>query len=478
MMSISVVEPGFQHIQREIDLRRKNRQMDLTPRLREYIVINVFQNLTIDTKNIKLGTFTAISKIIHAKRDAVVGVWRGYLDTREKLFSDKVQNKQKGKCGAARMHNTTLEDFLKIPLPKRKKMEHIAAALGVSHDTVRRRLPTLGVKRHFSSLKPSLNLKQKLARVQFIKKQLKNVSRSRRVQKFDSMYDVIHIDEKWFNMKEITTNYYLHPSESLPHETTQHKSHIEKVMFLAAVARPQPDKGFDGKIMLHPFITREPAKRSSKNRPAGTIVTQPITVNMDETRKVLTEILLPAIKAKFPQRQNVLRRKPILIKIQQDNARPHLSADDIVFVTAAAKNAGLDIRLVNQPAQSPDMNILDLGICAAVAAAKKKSSPKTIDYLVGVVEIAFAELDPEKINKCFLSLQQCMIETLKVNGGNDYKQPHMGKGHLARIQALPVSLQVPTTLLKNAEWEANRALLSTQSRTSSRNRAANRKYTL
>jgi len=49
--------------------------------------------------------------------------------------------------------------------------------------------------------------------------------------------------------------------------------------------------------------------------------------------------------------------KPIFI--QQDNAPSHLKLDDPVFCEAA-KQDGFDIRLICQPPNSPDFNILDL----------------------------------------------------------------------------------------------------------------------
>lgn len=46
--------------------------------------------------------------------------------------------------------------------------------------------------------------------------------------------------------------------------------------------------------------------------------------------------------------------------MQQDNARPHNVNDDPELIAACTAD-GWDIRLVNQPPNSPDTNILDLG---------------------------------------------------------------------------------------------------------------------
>jgi hypothetical protein len=64
--------------------------------------------------------------------------------------------------------------------------------------------------------------------------------------------------------------------------------------------------------------------------------------------------VLPAIRAKWP-REDV--DKPIFI--QQDNAPTHLPMNDPAFCEAA-KQDGFDIRLICQPPNSLDFNILDL----------------------------------------------------------------------------------------------------------------------
>ena len=59
---------------------------------------------------------------------------------------------------------------------------------------------------------------------------------------------------------------------------------------------------FDGKLGIWPFVYQEAAKRSSKNRPRGTIVTKNIeSVNKTEYVKALVEKIIPAIKQKWPK---------------------------------------------------------------------------------------------------------------------------------------------------------------------------------
>ncbi|KAE8952776.1 hypothetical protein PF002_g33140, partial [Phytophthora fragariae] len=49
-----------------------------------------------------------------------------------------------------------------------------------------------------------------------------------RKPRFVDMYDVVHIDEKWFNMYKGSTHYYMSPTENLPHHTCANKKYIGK----------------------------------------------------------------------------------------------------------------------------------------------------------------------------------------------------------------------------------------------------------
>lgn len=124
------------------------------------------------------------------------------------------------------------------------------------------------------------------------------------VFQFDSMESRVHIDEKWFNMYKGQNKFYLLRDEVAPRRSCVNKRFIAKVMFLVAVARPRHDyqrrKLFDGKLGLWPFIKMVPAKRSSKYRSAGTIVTTPVDVDMNAYREMLLKNVIPSIKRRWP----------------------------------------------------------------------------------------------------------------------------------------------------------------------------------
>jgi len=168
------------------------------------------------------------------------------------------------------------------------------------------------------------------------------------------------------------------------------------------------------------------------------------SVTRDTIRKFLIEKVLPAIKEKWPAEE---RGRPIFI--QQDNAKTHIAVDDPDFCRDAQAD-GWDIRLMCQPPNSPDLNVLDLGFFAALQALFEKSSPSNIQEIESNVIKAYLEYPVDRSNRVFLTLQGCMIEIMRAKGGQHYAIPHMKKGTLERIHQLPVRLQVDKEIYQDA----------------------------
>ncbi|KAH7838080.1 hypothetical protein Vadar_021766 [Vaccinium darrowii] len=138
------------------------------------------------------------------------------------------------------------------------------------------------------------------------------------------------------------------------------------------------------------------------------------------------------------------------IYIEQDNAKPHIIGFNDEFLEAANQE-GFDIRLSFQRLNSPDMNDLDLGFFRAIQSLQYQHAPKNIDELVHAVEKSFEEWLPKSLNRVFLTLQASIIEVMKVDGGNNYNLPHMGKLHIMREDdTLPSQLECPRAIVENA----------------------------
>uniref|UniRef100_A0A8I7B310 Transposase n=1 Tax=Hordeum vulgare subsp. vulgare TaxID=112509 RepID=A0A8I7B310_HORVV len=265
--------------------------------------------------------------------------------------------------------------------------------------------------------------------------------------KFNTMHNIVHIDEKWFYMTK-NRNYYLLDEEEEPTRTIQSGASIGKVMFLTVVVQPKWDSEgnvtFSGKIGILPFVKEVPAQRKSDNRPRGTMETKSMKVNRKVMREFMIDNLLSAIQSAWPE--NDVGKT---IFIQQDNAKPHILPNDPKNL-AAVESIVLDIRLIQQPANSLDLNGLDLGFFSSLQSLTDCVSPRTFqDLIQGVLE-EFENYEVYKLNRVFLSLQACMIENLNHAGGNGYKIPHVNKERLESLGVLPLRLACPQEVYANA----------------------------
>ena len=266
--------------------------------------------------------------------------------------------------------------------------------------------------------------------------------------KIHPMYDFIHLDEKWFYITLVDRKYYLCLDEDVPHRIVQHKSHIQKLMFLAAVARPRfsviPSEVFDGKIGIWGFFELTPAKRSSKNRAAGTMEVKCVNVTKARYREMLISDLLPAIREKWPTGNQYP------IKLQHDNSRAHISHNDPIFMAESMRD-GYVITIEPQSPNSPDTNTLDLGLFRAIQSKQHENTANSMEQLHDHILSAFWNMNPYYLEKVFLSLQFCMVEILKCKGNNEYKLPHMGKDKFFKQhKKLPESLVIPFDVYQQA----------------------------
>ncbi|GJX37032.1 transposase, Tc1-like protein [Tanacetum coccineum] len=335
-------------------------------------------------------------------------------------------------------------EVLNIPLRQRTNIRSLAKSLNVSKSTMHRRIKEGALRPHTNAIKPVLTNENKKTRLEFCLSMI-NPPLSIANPTFQDMFNVIHIDEKWFYMSKPSKRYYLVPGEEEPLRTCKSKTFLTKVMFLAAVARPRFDTSgneiFSGKIGIFPLTTLEPAKRSSKNRVAGTLEIKPIlSVTKDVTRSWLIQKVLPAIRARWPQGH----MGPIYI--QQDNAKPHIGVDDAEFLQEASRD-GFDIRIRFQPPNSPDLNVLDLGFFRAIQSLQEQEVLGNINELVRAVETSFDRMSSHELNNVFLTLQMCMKEIMKVQGGNNYQTPHIGKARLERQGMLPLQISCDANLI-------------------------------
>ncbi|KAI5440536.1 hypothetical protein KIW84_010139 [Lathyrus oleraceus] len=295
--------------------------------------------------------------------DVIYRIWRQINETGDACH-------KKTKYYGRKRVEIDFEKIRDISLPKRITFRSLAKALGIRSKSILEKYVSEGVlRKHPSTLKPHMkddNMKQRL---RFCLSMLEETSIPHDPI-FKSMYNIVHIDEKWFYMSKNSTNYYLLANEDDPYRTCRNKNYIQKVMFLVAVARPKFDDEdnvtFTGKIGVFPLVDKVPARRSSVNRSAGTLETKPIT------------------------------------SITKD-------VNDEEFRVAASEG-GFDIRLTCQPPNSPDLNFLDLDFFSAIQSLQQKEVVNSVDELIQVVENAYESFDIKSQTRFFLHFNRVWLK--------------------------------------------------------------------
>lgn len=181
--------------------------------------------------------------------------------------------------------------------------------------------------------------------------------------------------------------------------------------------------------------------------------TKSINVDKATYRRFLLQKAVPAIRAKWPAMD---RRCTVFI--QTDNASAHTEGsksrpkpEDAQFAKdweelCLDARERVQIKMREQAPNSPDHNTNDLGFFNSLQSDAWALTPATtIDGLVSNVEQAFAQYDPGKLNRIWLTHGAVLNETIHCNGGNDYKLPHMYKDGKAKRNSLPKAIALSET---------------------------------
>ncbi|XP_021729832.1 uncharacterized protein LOC110696804 [Chenopodium quinoa] len=290
------------------------------------------------------------------------------------------------------------------------------AALHMSSSVIHRLKKKGRLRTHTSTNHPSLTDNHKIARLKWVLSYVHPVP-SVGNPNFRDMKHTIHIDEKWFYLNPETRTFYLLPNEDNPYRAQQSRRFKLKAMFM-------------GMFGLFPFVKYDIAKKTSKNRAKGTLETKVVqSVNKDAIRDMLLNHVIPAIHEKWPP------HLPKDILIQWDNAKPHQVPKDTEF-TEACHAYGFNIEFVYQPAQSLDLNVLDLGVFRVIQSIQYQSFPKSLDELLERVKEAWEGFDPIVNKYTWITLQSFMLEILERKGNKKFVPPHVKKRHLDSLGQL------------------------------------------
>ena len=134
------------------------------------------------------------------------------------------------------------------------------------------------------------------------------------------------------------------------------------------------------------------------------------------------------------------------IYVQQDGAKSHIKPNDEEWIMTLTE-LGLQDKIVlfDQPANSPDTNVNDLGFFRAMDAAYQRERPKKQGDIVRLVDKVYWEYPHNLLNRIWLTHMSVMNEIIDHHGDNNFKIPHMGKERLERLGQLPRALVVTKT---------------------------------
>jgi hypothetical protein len=390
------------------------------------------------------GVFGSVAKNFEVHRTTVKRLWDQYSDVAGNALNIPAKKfSRRGNRGCPRVYEAT-EEFLEcvkaLPISQRRTLRDLGSSFNIGKSTISKLVHDGALRKHSSAIKPMLTEENKLQRIEWCVDHI-----DQHTGRYSEMLDVIHVDEKWFNLTETTKQCYLAADEPVPHRTTRHKSHIPRVMFLAATARPRYDneKGetWDGKVGIWECVDYVPAARASCNRPAGTIEPKPYSINHERYSQLILEKVLPAILVKCPAE---MRARTIYI--QQDNAPPHRAIfTESLPLIEKCQQLNLSIAIRNQPPNSPDLNILDLGLFRALQSKQFRRTPTNLTELIQQVKQTYDEFPEKSIDNVWYTLQTTMNSIVEADGGNDYELTHVYKDKLEKTGQLLRSI-VPIAL--------------------------------
>jgi len=407
------------------------------------------------------GAFSVAASFFNVSRQAISTLYKkiqsniqelednGTANDEDNMFIDSafvsdIGNRRKGKCKHDRV---ALKAAIKaMPSNQRRKHRHLSAKVNVPVSTLHKLLKGQHfLKRHSSALKPKLTSTNKHLRALHALEKIDEATINSRTQsmKYRDLFDEVHVDEKCFYVSRDGESYIIVYDEEPPEREVGHKSHITKVMFLCAQARPRKlsnNTWWDGKIGIWPVGYYRAAQRDSVNRPAGTLLFENETIDMDKYRSMMINDVVPAMLNEFPDTEY---NKYQQIIIQQDGAPTHVNPRDHEWMQHLT-DMGIEekIKLVTQPANSPDLNINDLGFFNALQSMCYCTTPTNEVDLIEMVTKTFKECPTNKINRIWLSLQTVFNNLIEDYGGNKYKMTRMGKDKLEHKNRLPVVLEV------------------------------------
>jgi hypothetical protein len=157
-------------------------------------------------------------------------------ESNKENLRESIKSRIKGNSGRKKVYN--FEEFkrklLTLSPSKRTTIRDIASALSIANGTVLRLLHSGVLVKQHTRLKPRLTPQHHKKRLEYALSKVHPIT-----MKYDSMENVVVIDEKIFYNDKDKKKVYLVEGEEPPERACENKRFIGSSMFLVAVARPR-----------------------------------------------------------------------------------------------------------------------------------------------------------------------------------------------------------------------------------------------
>ena len=108
------------------------------------------------------------------------------------------------------------------------------------------------------------------------------------------------------------------------------------------------------------------------------------------------------------------------------------------------------LHFANQPPNSPDFNVLDLGFFNAIQSLQQQKQMRNIDELVTAVQESFWKINPETLESTWITWQKGIEASMLEEGSNRYKIPHLAKDAARKKSMLTMEIVVSDEAINSA----------------------------
>ncbi|WCJ38094.1 hypothetical protein M5689_019170 [Euphorbia peplus] len=172
------------------------------------------------------GTTKLVATSFSVSMKVVQHIWQAWKN--DGLNAD-VSHRRTKNCGRKRIE-IDWDRFRTIPYHQRSTLRSLSHAMKMKKTTMFRRLKSGDIRRHSNAIKPFLKEENMRSRLRFCISMIDENSIPHDPI-FKDMYNIVHIDEKWFVITKQHQKYYLLPDEEEPLRTCKSKNFVQNVMF-------------------------------------------------------------------------------------------------------------------------------------------------------------------------------------------------------------------------------------------------------